>query len=153
MSKTQTQHSVEVEVPIRTAYNQWTQFEEFPRFMRGVESVVQKAPDLVHFRVNIAGKTVEYDARIVEQEPDTRIVWRSVAGKKTGGMVSFEPLGPERTRVTLDMMYEPEGVLENVGDLLGLVTRRTQKDLENFKEFIEGREVETGAWRDEIHSG
>lgn len=152
MAKSQTSHSIVVDVPVRTAYNQWTQFEVFPRFMGGVESVVQKDDDMVYFRVNIAGKNVEYDARIVEQEPDKRIVWRSIAGKKTGGMVSFEPLGPERTEVTLDMMYEPEGVLENVGDLLGLVTRRTRKDLENFKEFIEGREVETGAWRGEVHS-
>ena len=152
MSKSQTSHSIVVDVPVRTAYNQWTQFEEFPKFMGGVESVVQKGEDIVYFRVNVAGKTVEYDARIVEQEPDRRIVWRSVAGKKTGGMVSFEALGPERTEVTLDMMYEPEGLLENIGDLLGLVGSRSKQDLANFKELIEGRQVETGAWRGEIHS-
>jgi uncharacterized membrane protein len=151
MTKSQSTHSIVVEVPITKAYNQWTQFEEFPRFMGGVESVTQKGPDMVHWRVNVAGRTVEYDARIVEQEPDRRIVWRSVAGKKTGGMVDFEAIGPNRTRVTLDLMYEPEGVLENVGDLLGFVSRRTQQDLQNFKDFIEGREVETGAWRGEIH--
>jgi uncharacterized membrane protein len=152
MAKSQTSQSIVVDVPVSTAYNQWTQFEEFPRFMGGVESVVQKGPDMVFFKVNVGGRTVEYDARIVEQVPDRKIVWRSVSGKKTGGMVEFEPDGATRTRVTLDLMYEPEGVLENVGDLLGFVTNRTKQDLANFKEFIESRQVESGAWRGQIHS-
>jgi uncharacterized membrane protein len=141
-----------VAVPIRTAYNQWTQFETFPQFMDGVERVEQKGPDMVYFVVNIAGRVVEFDAKIVEQEPERKIVWRSVSGKKTGGMVSFEPIDDNHTRVTLDMMYEPEGVLENVGDLIGLVTRRTRNDLDNFKRYIEARERETGGWRGEIHA-
>src|SRR5262245_58778460 len=130
MSKSQTSHSVTVDVPVRTAYNQWTQFEEFPKFMSGVEQVVQHDDDTVYFRVNVAGKRVEYEADIVEQEPDDVIVWRSREGKSTGGMVRFEPIDETHTRVTLDMMYEPEGVLENVGDLLGLVSRQTRNDLE-----------------------
>lgn len=150
MSKSQTSHTVEVDVPVTTAYNQWTQFEEFPRFMGGVEQVVQRDPATVYFKVNVAGQTVEYEAEIVEQVPDKRIVWKSRHGKNTGGMVDFEAVGPDRTRVTLDLMYEPEGVLENVGDLLGLVSRRTERDLANFKDFIEGRGDETGAWRGEI---
>lgn len=150
MSKSQTSHTIEVDVPINTAYNQWTQFEEYPRFMGGVEQVVQRDPDTVYFKVNVAGRTVEYEADIVEQVPDKKIVWKSRHGKNTGGMVNFEPMGPNRTRVTLDMMYEPEGVLENVGDLLGLVARRTEQDLTNFKQFIESRGTETGSWRGEI---
>ena len=144
--------TIEIDAPLTTAYNQWTQFEEFPRFMGGVEQVVQKGADMVWFKVNVGGRAVEYDARIVEQMPDKRIVWRSVAGKKTGGMVEFEPQGAGQTRVTLDLMYEPEGALENVGDMLGFVSNRVKQDLEKFKEFIEARQVESGAWRGEIHS-
>lgn len=150
MGKSQTTHTIEVDVPISTAYNQWTQFEEFPRFMDGVEQVVQRDPDTVFFRVNVAGRTVEYEADIVEQVPDKRIVWKARAGKQTGGMVDFEAIDAQHTRVTLDMMYSPEGVLENVGDLLGLVSRRTRKDLENFKQFIESRGTETGGWRGSV---
>jgi uncharacterized membrane protein len=150
MPKSQTSHTVTVNVPVRTAYNQWTQFEEFPKFMSGVEQVVQRDDDTVYFRVNVGGKKVEYEADIVEQHPDDRIVWKSRAGKKTGGMVQFEPVGEGQTRITLDMMYEPEGALENVGDLLGMVSRQTRSDLENFKKYIEERGQETGAWRGEI---
>jgi uncharacterized membrane protein len=152
VSKSQTSQSIEVDVPVSTAYNQWTQFEEFPRFMGGVEQVVQKGADMVWFKVNVGGRTVEYDARIVEQTPDKKIVWRSVSGKKTGGMVEFENLGASKTRVTLDLMYEPEGALENIGDMLGFVSNRAKQDLANFKEFIESRQSESGAWRGEIHS-
>ena len=152
MSKSQTSASTVVDVPVRTAYNQWTQFEEFPKFMGGVEEVRQKGPDVAYFKVNVGGHTVEYDAKIVEQVPDRKVVWRSVAGKKTGGMVEFEPLGANQTRVTLDLMYEAEGALENVGDMIGLVTKRAKQDLENFKKYIESRGVESGAWRGEIRS-
>jgi uncharacterized membrane protein len=150
MSKSQTSHTVTVDVPVRTAYNQWTQFEEFPRFMSGVEQVVQREDDTVYFRVNVAGKRVEYEADIVEQEPDDVIVWKSRAGKNTGGMVRFEQLDENHTRITLEMMYEPEGVLENVGDLIGLVSRQTRNDLENFKKYIEERGSESGGWRGQI---
>jgi uncharacterized membrane protein len=150
MAESQTLQSVVVEVPVRTAYNQWTQFEEFPKFMRGVEQVEQRGADVVYWKVKVAGRAVEYEADILEQIPDKRIVWRSRAGKRTGGVVEFEALGPSRTRVTLDMTYEPEGVLENIGDLLGVVSSRTQQDLDDFKKFIESRGVETGAWRGQI---
>ena len=150
MAESQTLQSVVVDVPVRTAYNQWTQFEEFPKFMGGVEKVEQHGADRMSWKVNVGGRTFEYEAQILEQVPDKRIVWRSVAGKKTGGVVEFESLGPSRTRVTLDMTYEPEGVLENLADLLGIVSNRTQQDLENFKKFIEARGVETGAWRGQI---
>jgi uncharacterized membrane protein len=152
MAKSQTSQSIVVDVPVRTVYNQWTQFEEFPKFMGGVEEVRQKGPEMTYFKVNVGGKTVEYDAKIVEQIPDKKIVWRSVAGKKTGGMVEFEPVGSNQTRVTLDLMYEPEGPLENIGDMAGMVSSRAKKDLEKFKEFIESRGVESGAWRGEIRS-
>ena len=150
MAESQTLQSVVVDVPVRTAYNQWTQFEEFPKFMGGVEKVEQRGPNVVYWKVSVAGRTVEYEADILEQIPDKRIVWRSRAGKRTGGVVEFESLGPDRTRVTLDMSYEPQGVLENIGDLLGIVSNRTHQDLENFKKFIESRGVETGAWRGQI---
>jgi uncharacterized membrane protein len=139
-------------VPVRTAYNQWTQFEDFPKFMGGVEEVRQKGPDVAYFKINVGGRTVEYDAKIVEQVPDRKIVWRSVAGKKTGGMVEFEPVGANQTRVSLDLMYEAEGALENIGDMVGLVSKRAKQDLANFKEFIESRGVESGGWRGEIRS-
>ncbi len=150
MSKSQTQQSIVVDAPVRTVYNQWTQFEEFPQFMGGVEEVVQRTDDSLYWKVNVGGKTVEYEAEIVEQKPDDRIVWKSRTGKKTGGMVHFEPLDENHTQVTLDLMYEPEGVLENIGDLAGFVTRQAKSDLENFKKFIENRGSETGAWRGEI---
>ena len=151
-NKSQTSSSVVVNAPLQMVYNQWTQFEEFPRFMGGVEEVRQKGPDTVYFRVNVGGHTVEYDAKIVEQVPDKKIVWRSINGKRTGGMVEFERVDQDRTRITLELMYEPEGALEQIGDLLGLVTNRAKQDLENFSKFIEERQIETGAWRGEIHS-
>jgi uncharacterized membrane protein len=138
-----------VNVPLRNVYDQWTQFEEFPKFMDGVEKVEQRGPDRVFFRVNVAGRTAEYEAKILEQVPDERIVWESIAGKKTGGRVQFERVS-EGTKVTLDLNYEPEGALENAGDALGLVKNRAERDLKKFKEFIEARRTPTGAWRGEI---
>jgi uncharacterized membrane protein len=143
-------HDVVVDVPVRTAYNQWTQFEDFPKFMGGVEQVVQRGDDQVHFKINVGGHIVEYDARILEQVPDTRIVWQSTSGKETGGIVNFESLGHDRTRVTLTLGYAPEGALEKVGDLLNIVSLQTRRDLANFKKFIESQGAETGAWRGSI---
>ena len=140
-----------VEVPVRTAYNQWTQFEEFPRFMEGVEQVRQEGDKNTHWRANIAFKEVEWDAEITEQTPDQRVSWRSTSGAHNSGTVSFQPEGDNRTRVTLRLEYEPEGFFENVGEALGLVDSRVEGDLERFKEFIEQRGGETGAWRGEIH--
>jgi len=142
--------SIEVDVPVRTAYNQWTQFEEFPRFMDGVEEVTQLDDTRLHWVANIAGQRREWYAKITEQIPDQRIAWRSEEGKMNGGTVTFEPMGENRTRVNLMMEYEPEGFTENVGDALGFVSRQVDGDLDRFKEFIESRGVETGSWRGTI---
>jgi uncharacterized membrane protein len=144
--------SIDVEVPVRAAYNQWTQFEEFPRFMEGVEQVQQIDDRRLHWRANVGGKTLEWEAEIAEQIPDKRIAWRSIGGKKNAGVVTFHRLTDDRTRVMLQLDYEPEGFTENVGDFLGVVSSRTEGDLERFKEFMEKRGTETGAWRGEIPS-
>jgi uncharacterized membrane protein len=146
--------SIVVDVPIHTAYNQWTQFEEFPQFMEGVEQVRQEGDTHLYWRANIAGKTVEWEADIIEQSPDERISWRSTTGAYNSGIVRFSPdNGGRSTRVTLRLEYEPEGFFENVGSMLGFVDRRVEGDLERFKSFIESRGEETGAWRGEVHGG
>lgn len=145
--------SITVDVPVRTAYNQWTQFESFPAFMEGVEEVRQITDKKLHWRAEIAGKTEEWDAEIVEQTPDRRVSWRSTSGAHNAGTVSFQPMGANQTQVTLRMEYKPEGVVEKVGSALGLVDGRVKGDLERFKKFIASRGMETGAWRGEIHSG
>jgi len=144
--------AIDVEVPVRAAYNQWTQFEEFPRFMEGVESVRQIDDRRLHWRANVGGKSLEWDAEIAEQIPDKRIAWRSLSGARNAGVVTFHRLAEARTRVMLQLDYEPEGFVENLGDALGVVSSRAEGDLERFKEFIEGRGLETGAWRGEIKS-
>jgi uncharacterized membrane protein len=143
--------TIEVSVPSTTAYNQWTQFESFPEFMEGVREVRQLDDSRLHWKAEIAGKTEEWDAQITDQQPDQRVAWRSISGGNNAGDVRFEALAPDKTRVTLHLVYEPEGVVENVGDKLGLVSRRVEGDLERFKKFIEDRGVETGAFRGEIH--
>ena len=142
--------SVEVEVPVGTAYNQWTQFESFPAFMEGVEAVEQMDDRNLHWHAVIGGRSVEWNAVITEQVPDKRIAWRSSAGAQNAGVVDFHRLADDRCRVTLRIDYDPEGAVENVGDALGAVERRVEGDLERFKEFIERRGAETGAWRGEI---
>ena len=142
--------SIDVEVPVSTAYNQWTQFEEFPAFMEGVESVQQIDDAHLHWRAEVGGKTVEWDAEITEQRPDQRIAWRSENGAQNAGVVTFHRISDTSCRVTLQLDYKPEGFVENVGDLLGVVSRRARGDLERFKEYIEERGVESGAWRGEI---
>ena len=144
--------SVDVNVPIRTAYNQWTQFEEFPRFMQGVTSVTQTDDTHLHWVAEIAGKDKEWDAEITEQHPDERVAWTSTSGARNAGVVTFHRLDENSTRVTLQMDVDPEGVIENVGDWAGVLDRRVEGDMERFKEFIEGRGVETGAWRGEVES-
>jgi uncharacterized membrane protein len=143
--------SVEVNCPVRAVYNQWTQFEEFPRFMAGVKEVRQLDDNHVHWHAEIWGKDEEWDAEITEQVPDERISWRSTSGAANAGTVRFEPLGADRTRVRLTMAYEPKGALENVGDALGVFSARVQNTVEDFKKFIEARGAETGGWRGEIH--
>jgi uncharacterized membrane protein len=142
--------SIDVEVPVRTAYNQWTQFEEFPQFMEGVEAVRQLDNQRLHWRANVGGKVEEWDAVITEQHPDERIAWKNTTGASNAGVVTFHRLSDTTTRVMLQLEYDPQGVVENVGDMLGVVSRRVAGDLERFKEFIEARGQETGAWRGEV---
>lgn len=143
--------SITVNVPIKTAYNQWTQFEDFPKFMEGVISVQQLDNKMLRWRANIGGVEKEFTAEITEQIPDTRIAWRTRGGEMHGGVVTFHRLDDTQTRVMLQMEYEPQGAMEKIGDLLGVTSRRVEKDLERFKEFVERRGAETGAWRGEIN--
>ena len=142
--------SIEVNVPVRTAYNQWTQFKEFPRFMEGVKEVNQLDDTRLHWKAAIAGQEKEWDAEITEQTPDQRIAWTSRGGAINGGVVTFHRLSDARSKVMLQLEYAPQGVAENVGDALGVVSLRVQGDLERFKEFIETRGRETGAWRGQV---
>jgi uncharacterized membrane protein len=144
------QQSIDVEVPVRTAYDQWTQFEQFPQFMEGVEEVRQAGDTQTHWRTKVAGKEKEFDAVITEQTPDQRIAWTSESGPEHAGVVTFHRLGDAKTRVMLQMDYEPEGVAEKVGDALGVVERRVKGDLARFKELIESRGTATGGWRGEV---
>jgi uncharacterized membrane protein len=147
------EEEIEVAVPVATAYNQWTQFEEFPKFMDGVDEVKQLDDTLLHWAASIAGKHAEWDAKIIDQQPDRRISWESVDGKQTRGTVTFADAGPDRTRVRLTMTYRPEGLAEKAGSAAGLDRRRIRGDLERFRELIENRGVESGAWRGEVHGG
>jgi len=142
--------TIEVNVPLNTAYNQWTQFEEFPRFMEGVEQVTQLDDQRLHWAASVGGQRKEWYARITEQVPDERIAWTSEGGAFTAGVVTFHRLSPDTTRITLQMEYDPESIVEEVGDKLGFVSRRVEGDLGRFKEFIEARGQETGAWRGTI---
>jgi uncharacterized membrane protein len=142
--------SMEVGVPVRTAYNQWTQFEEFPQFMHSVHEVRQLDDEHLHWRASVAGKEKEWDAEITEQLPDRRIAWRSTTGPRNEGVVSFQPVSETRTRVTLRMTYEPEGADEKIGDALGIVRSEARGNLERFKDLIEARGTESGAWRGTI---
>lgn len=138
--------SIEVDRPVRTVYDQWTQFESFPAFMDGVERVDQLDDSNLHWVIDIAGVEREFDAVITEQEPDTRIAWQTTAGPYQAGEVSFEPVDSARTRVTLEMEFEPEGFTEHVGDALGFVSHRISGDLDRFKTFVEENGA-TGGWR------
>ncbi|MEV0149801.1 MULTISPECIES: SRPBCC family protein [unclassified Nonomuraea] len=144
------EHSVDVNVPVRVAYNQWTQFESFPEFMEGVESVKQLTDTRTAWITEIAGVRREFEAEISEQHPDERIAWRSVDKPRQAGVVTFHRLDENTTRVTLQMEYDPEGFLETAGDWLQLVRLRVRNDMERFKEFIESRGGETGAWRGDV---
>jgi uncharacterized membrane protein len=146
------EESIEVAVPVRTAYNQWTQFEEFPRFMEGVEEIRQIDDTHVHWKTRIAGVEREFDAEITEQHPDHRIAWRSVEGTAHAGVVTFHRLSDDTSRIMLQLDSEPEGPVEKVGDALGILKRRVKGDLERFKEMIESRGAETGAWRGDVET-
>jgi uncharacterized membrane protein len=142
--------SIDVDVPVGTAYNQWTQFESFPQFMEGVDRIDQRSETMTHWVTSIGGVKREFDAQITEQHPDERVAWTSVDGPKQAGVVTFHRLDESKTRVMLQMDYDPEGLVENVGDKLGIVGRRAEGDLKNFKKFIESRGAETGAWRGDV---
>ena len=145
--------SIEVGVPVSTAYNQWTQFEEFPLFMEGVDDVRQGDDTRLHWVATIGGQTAEWDAKILEQHPDTQISWISEDGKKTRGTVSFEPLGESKTLIRLSMSYQAEGPIEQLGSAAGLDAQRVRGDLKRFKDLIESRGTESGEWRGEIDAG
>jgi uncharacterized membrane protein len=143
--------SIDVNVPVRTAYNQWTQFEEFPQFMEGVERVVQRDDKTLEWTATIAGQRKEWTAEITDQTPDVRVAWKSISGDENAGAVLFQALEPGKTRITLKLDADPEGPVETVGANLGFLERRVKGDLKRFKEFIESRGTPTGAWRGEIH--
>ncbi|MCU7826848.1 SRPBCC family protein [Kitasatospora sp. DSM 101779] len=148
------QESVEVEVPLHTAYNQWTQFEDFPRFMEGVEEVTQIDERHNHWRTKVAGVSREFDTEIVDQLPDEKIAWRTVGGDvQQMGVVTFERLDSEHTRVRLAMDFEPDGIAEKAADMMGMVDRRVKGDLRRFKSFVEDQGMESGGWRGRISPG
>ncbi|MDA5279773.1 SRPBCC family protein [Streptomyces sp. NPDC054904] len=147
----QVKESIAVDVPVATAYDQWTQFESFPRFMDGVVTIEQRTETLTHWKTRISGVEREFDAEITEQIPDTKVAWVSVGGDtEQSGLVTFRPLDPSHTEVTLRMDFDPEGMAENIGDKLGFVDRQVKGDLQRFKHFIENRGQATGAWRGRI---
>ncbi len=144
------EQSVEVNVPLSTAYNQWTQFEEFPRFMEGVKEVRQLDPTHLHWVAEIGGQTAEWDAEITEQRPDERVAWKNVDGKHNAGVVTFHRLDDDHTRMMVQFDFMPEGLIEKLGDAIAAPDRRVAADLQRFKEMIESRGSETGAWRGEV---
>jgi uncharacterized membrane protein len=147
------EESIDVNVPVSTAYNQWTQFEEFPRFMEGVESVAQIDDTHLRWVAEIGGKRHEWEAEITEQMPDRKVAWRAVDGHDNSGIVTFEPVDQATTRITVVMEHETEGMMESLGSALGADSRRVKGDLERFRELIESRGVESGAWRGEVRQG
>lgn len=142
--------SIELNVPVRTAYNQWTQCEEFPKFMEGVKQVKQLDDKRLQWKANIADKDEEWNAEITEQVPDQRIAWKSRGGAENAGVVTFHRISDAKSKIMLQLEYDPKRVLENVGDAVGLVTQRVEGDLKRFKAYIESRRQETGAWRGTI---
>jgi uncharacterized membrane protein len=146
------EQSIDVNVPVRTAYDQFTQFEEFPRFMEGVREVRQLDDKRLAWYAAVGGKEKRWEAEITEQIPDARVAWRSRTGANNAGVVTFHRLDDRTTRVMLQLDYDPEGVVENVGDAIGVVGSRVRGDLQRFKDFIEQRGRETGAWRGSINA-
>jgi uncharacterized membrane protein len=142
--------SIDVNVPVSTAYNQWTQFEDFPQFMSSVSEVRQLDDTHLHWRATVAGKEEEWDAEITEQIPDKRIAWRSISGVRNSGVVSFDKISDSTTRITLQMTYDPQTFTEQVGDAMGLVRMQVKGNLKRFKELLESRGTETGAWRGSV---
>ncbi len=149
----QVTESIDVHAPISAVYALWTRFEEFPRFMGGVDSITQQTDTQLHWKVSIAGVEREFDAEITEQHPDERVAWKSVDGKEHAGVVTFHRLADSKTKVTVQMDWEAEGFAEKAGGAIGLDSHRVQGDLDRFKEMIESRGGETGAWRGEVRGG
>jgi uncharacterized membrane protein len=147
------EESIDVNVPLATAYNQWTQFEEFPRFMEGVESVTQIDDTHLRWVAEVGGKRHEWEAEITEQKPDQRVAWRALDGHYNSGVVTFETIDASTTRINVVIEHETEGMMETLGSALGADSRRVKGDLERFKELIEGRGIESGAWRGEVREG
>lgn len=147
------QESITVDVPVRQAYNQWTQFEDFPNFMSGVDAVRQLDDTTVHFETSIAGVKREYDAQITVQEPDQRVTWESLNEPRNAGTVWFESVGENETKVNVELTWEPESAVEKLGAATGLDSRQVASDLKRFKKFIEKRDTETGAWRESVSGG
>jgi len=147
------EQSIEVDVPVSTAYNQWTQFEEFPQFMEGVQEVRQVDDSHLHWVAEIGGQKREWDAEISEQRPDERVAWKATDGKSNAGVVTFHRLSDDKTKVMVQMDYDPEGMVESLGSAVGADDRRVKGDLERFKDLIEGRSTESGAWRGEVQQG
>ncbi len=145
--------TIEVDVPVSVAYNQWTQFEDFPQFMDGIESVSQLDDTHLRWVASIAGVRREWTALITEQLPDKRIAWEAIEGVTNSGLVTFDPIGPGSTRVSLTLEFEPAGVVEGLADRIGLVRSKAHADLERFREFITSRGAATGAWRHEVRGG
>ncbi len=147
---TSVEESVEIKVPLHTAYNQWTQFEEFPAFMDGVEEVRQIDDTHLHWKASVWGATREWDAEVTEQTPDVRVAWTSTSGSHNAGVVTFHYISDDTTKVMLQLDFDPDGFAEKVADVTGVVGRRARGDLDRFKEFIEARGAESGAWRGEV---
>jgi uncharacterized membrane protein len=145
--------AIEVDVPVRVAYDQWTQFESFPKFMDGVDKVEQLDDKRLEWTATIAGKTKHWRAEIVDQQPDVLVSWRSTSGARNDGEVRFEPVTADRTRIMLELDIDPDGLIETAGDALGVVERQVRGDLERFREFIELRREPTGAWRGRVDDG
>jgi uncharacterized membrane protein len=144
------EESIEIDVPVRSAYNQWTQFEEFPSFMEGVESVTQIDDTHLHWVAEIGGVQREWDAVVTEQHPDERVAWKSTSGTSNAGVVTFHKLDDSKTKVMLQLDVDPQGVVEKAGDALGVIRRRVSGDLERFKDLIESRGEASGAWRGDV---
>jgi len=144
--------TIDVEVPVRTAYNQWTQFETFPQFMGGVDEITQTDDKHTHWKTTIGGVTREFDTEITEQHPDERVAWKSTDGTTHAGVVTFHRLDENKSRVTVQLDWEPEGIVEKAGAAIGVDDRQVKSDLKRFKEFIENRGSETGAWRGEVEN-
>ena len=147
------QATIDIDQPVSVVYNQWTQFEQFPQFMEGVSQVTQIDDTRMHWVAEIAGARREWDAEIVEQQTDQRIAWRSTSGARNAGIVEFRPVGQDRTQITLELDFEPDGIIDLAGDKLGFVQRRVESDLERFRGFVQGRGAEVGASQRDVAAG